>query len=247
MLRLDPEKLRFVRLHVQSNILAFPSGTPGVSTGNPSLTPGDASAIYSSIARYGFTSFQLIPGGVQVASPDGATVLSLTGAAWSFVEDLSRTAGFEPALEKMGVALTEFTAKFSSPPLHVNQVADLHARWDGAPGGADAYIDSHFLSADGRALASGLGGVTYNGAGVRFNFLREPQSDVPALVSAPAGARPAEVFDLRIEPLFVDKAHLFLQATGMFPPTFKVDEMLTRARFVRELLSEKLVTALSQD
>jgi hypothetical protein len=174
-------------------------------------------------------------------------VLNLTGAGWSFVEDLSRTAGFEPALDKMGTALTEFISHFSSPPLHLNQMVDLQAHWDGAPGGADAYIEGHYVAEEGKALALGLRGVQFNGAGVRFNFLRGSQSEVPDVVRTATGVPFQEIFDLRIEPLFANKECLFLQATGVFPPTAGADVILDRARFVRDLLSNQLAHALRQD
>lgn len=245
MPRLDPESLRLVRLQVQSNVLLLPTGPQVVPTPNPPLTPADAAAIYSAIARFGFTSFQLVPGGVQVASPDGATVVNLTGAGWSFVEDLSRTAGLEPAVDKLDLTVREFTSRFSSPLIHLNQSVDLQARWDDAPGGAVPYIERHFLKETSRTLAVGLEGLNYYGAGVRLSFGRDAQTPLPAGI-APAPANPfVEGFDLRIEPLFANNANLFIQATGQFTPTDDLDAIVSRVRFIRELIFGRLAPALT--
>jgi hypothetical protein len=77
------------------------------------LSPRDASAIYAEVARFGFGSMQGVPGGVQLASADGVSVLTLTGTGWQFMEDLTRSA-FPVAVSKLSVAIRTFLQKL--PP-----------------------------------------------------------------------------------------------------------------------------------
>lgn len=242
---LDREKLRLTFLNVQVSLLSPPQG--------PVITPAalaakDVSAIYGELARYGFANFQLVPGGAQMATADGVSVLTLTGAALAFQEDLGRSA-FQLAVDRLGVAISHFGQKLPAGTIMLNQAVDLQAQWDGSGIKADEFVAQLYLKDAVRKLGQEIPDLEYQGSGVRITLNRPaaapqpPGVTVTALPGAPAGLKDA--FDVRIEPLFADRAKLFLQVVGMFAVTGDMNTVVPRIEEVRRLLYDTVAPKIA--
>src|SRR5215470_15534257 len=113
MARLNKDDLHLTTLTATATIVSPPPApTPGaaINLAPRALSARDASEIYAEVSRYGFSSFQMVPGGVQMASGDGVSTLALGGTGWQFGEDLSRSV-FEHAADKLSVAIGLFMQK----------------------------------------------------------------------------------------------------------------------------------------
>src|SRR5438046_9542787 len=163
---LNKDKLRLTLLGVQAALFAPPRG-PVMEP--QALSAKDASMIYAELARYGFAAFQLVPGGAQMATGDRVSALTVTGAGWTYQEDLSRSS-FEPALDKLDVAIKNFVEKLVPGTMMVQQVVDLQGHWetDGVP--ADQLIAQIYLKDAVHRLADVPSGLVYAGSGVRSNL-----------------------------------------------------------------------------
>jgi hypothetical protein len=211
------------------------------------LSPRDAAAIYGEIARFGFASFQLVPGGAQFASADGISVLTLTGGAWNFQEDLSRSV-FEQAVDKMEVSVGLLMDKLPPRSLMVQHHVDLHATWALSDRqDAAAYVMNRFLRPEARRVADEMPGLEFNGGGIRLTFLRPHPQPLPGGITVTGGGAPADAVDVTIEPLYADKTKLFLRATGTFLSTDKASDVTASVKFVRGLLWENLASSIRLD
>jgi len=243
---LNQDDLRLTHLSVQAAVFSPPpaSATPGQVLTPLALSPRDAAAIYGEIARFGFNSFQTIPGGVQIGSVDGISTLTLTGSGWSFTEDLSRSV-FEHAADKLGVTIGLFIDRLPPSSVLMSQLVDLHATWGGLPQAADDYVASRFLKVQAAQVVSDLPGLNYVGGGVRLSLTRDAQEPLPLGIQVenidPKLPKPADSIDIRIEPFFLDKTKLFVEVTGTFPPTgLEVGTVSRRVAFVRSVLWDHL-------
>jgi hypothetical protein len=251
---MNKDDLHLTQLTAQAQLLHQPrvagSGTQIVLTGQ-ALSARDASAIYGEVARFGYTGFTMIPGGAQIASADGATVVQLTGAGWSFAQDLTRIGGIEPAVDRLGVTIEQFMSKFPGASF-AGHTVDLQARWDHVDQGrSDRYIAQRFLTQDGTRMGD-FEGFTPEGGGLRLHFVRA--STIPLLpgvqVWSPAGQQiePLEEFDARIETFYADKSKLFLEVTGLFAvPAVDISLVTSRARLVHELLWNQLADKITME
>jgi hypothetical protein len=242
---LNKEKLRLTTLGVQATLFAPPRG-PVLEP--QSLSPKDASSIYAELARYGFAAFQLVPGGAQMATADRVSALTLTGAGWSYQEDLSRSA-FELALSKLDVAISNYVERLAPGTMMVQQLVDLQGMWEIEGLAADKLIAQIYLKDAVHRLAEAIGGLNYQGSGIRLNLTRQAAASVPGAIqfTGPTGqpAQAQDSFDVRVEPLFVDKSKLFLQVVGAFAPTDDLKAGIGRIRYIHQLLWEEVATNIA--
>lgn len=237
---MNKDDLRFTRLAAQATLL--PNLAGGAATQQAlvpqALSPQAASAIYGEIARYGYASFRIIPGGAEIAAPDGSSVIQLTGSAWSFVHDLNQSA-FQVAIDKLDVTIKAFMARMPRGTRYFGTVIDLQAVWENLDGrSADAYVESRFLKDQSRQMVADFpGNLEFNGGGVRLNLVGPGDVEMPADIGFAGPGRPLDSFDVRIEPLFADKNKLYLQVTGVFgTPTGDVTVVTRRAQLVHDML-----------
>jgi hypothetical protein len=241
---LNKDRLRLTRLAVQAALFAPPTG-PVIAP--QAIGAKDASAIYAELARYGFAAFQLVPGGAQMASADGVSVLTVTGAGWTYQEDLGRSE-FELALDKLDVAINEFVEKLPRGTMMVNQIIDLQGHWETGGAGADELISQIYLKDAVSHLATQLEGLDYQGSGIRVNLTRPAAAPFPGgvQITSPDGpVEPKDSFDVRVEPLFVDKTKLFLQVVGIFATTSDLKAGNERIRYIRQLLWDKVASKIA--
>jgi hypothetical protein len=242
---LNRDRLRLTMLGVQATILAPPRG-PVVEP--QALSPKDASAIYAELARYGFASLQLVPGGAQMATGDRISVLTVTGVGWGYQEDLNRSS-FELAISKLDVATKHYVDKLSPGSMMLQQMVDLQSQWDLESTTADVLIAQIYLKDSVRNLADHIPGLAYQGSGIRVNMTRAAAAPVPPGVQMTgATGQPinaVDAFDVRVEPLFVDKTKLFLHVVGTFAPTSDLKATMGRLRYVHKLLTEEVATNIA--
>ena len=243
--------LHLTRLTVAASIFSPPTSAsaagPMAILAPKALLPRDASAIYAEVARFGFTSLQTVPGGVQIASEDGVSVLALTGTGWQFTEDLSQSGGFEPAISKIDVAIRAFLEKLPPNTVMLNQTVDLQATWENLGAQADEHIENRFLKPQARKIVSDIENLEFNGAGLRLNLTR-PIGDLPPGVQPlPGGPPMVETFDVRVEPYFADKSKLFLEVTGVLAPTQDLSRVIQGARFVEKVLWEHVAGNIAME
>jgi len=251
---MDKEDLHLTNLSAGAQLIQQPrlvgSGVQMMVTGE-ALSPRDASTIYAEVARFGYTGFSMIPGGAQIASANGATLVALTGSGWQFIQDLSRSAGFEPAIDQMDVTIRAFMSKFPGARLAGHSV-ELTARWDNVDtGSADRYIAGRFLKDEVGRVAE-FDDLSYEGTGLRLHFTRRSRDEVPGNVQilGPTGQPqpPLDQFDIRIEPLFNDRSKVFLQVTGIFGvPSDDLKLVTARARDVYDLLYNRFADKMTME
>jgi hypothetical protein len=243
------DDLRLIRLAVAAAIVSLPSPAPPGQTPSltpPALSPEDAAKIYTAVARYGFSNFQMIPGGVRMISDGNLTQLTVTGTGWSFAEDLSRSV-FEHARDKLGVIIGQLKEILPSQSLMLNLVVDLHALWSNIGEQADIYIANRFLKPEAERLANSLPALQYNGGAIRLNLVRESTLELPPGVTLSATGSPKDSVDVRIEPLYQDKSQLFIQVAGTFVPTNQFERVVEQVDFVRDLLWKHVARSLTFD
>jgi hypothetical protein len=211
----------------------------------PAITAQAAGAIYGKVARYGFSSFQMVQGGAQLASADGSSILTLLGTGWQFAEDLSRSA-FAVAQDKLSVALTEYIAALPKGARFVGQSVEMAGLWENLGGPADAYVTGRFVKDQAPKLVEGLGDLEFQAAGIRLNLTRPaPETVPPGMVFA---GPPVDVVDVRVEPFLSDKSKLWLQVNGIFPvPVDTVGAVTDRIAMVRKILWDDLADRLALD
>lgn len=248
MAGLKRDDLHLTQLSAAAAIVSPPAPpSPGatINLAPQALSARDASAIYADVARYGFSSFQMVPGGVQMASADGITTLALTGTGWQFAEDLTRSV-FEQAADKLAVAIELFMGKLPAGTLTFNQVVDLHAVWDNIGESADKYIAQRFLQPQAEEVVAGLpGGLTFNGGAIRLGLVRPIETPLPPGVSVPGTMAAVDSVDVRIEPLYADKSKLYLQVTGNFTPTDNIRVVFERVQFVKRVLWDHVASNIA--
>jgi len=238
---LNKDDLHLTRLASSATIVTPPPApaTPGgpINLAARALSARDSSAIYGEIARYGFSSFQMVPGGAQMASGDGVTTLTLTGTGWGFVEDLSRSV-FEQAADKLAVSVGLLVQSLPEGTFMFNHLVDLHAVWDNIGESTDSYISKRFLQPQAEQVVTGLpGGLVFNGGAIRLGLARPSDTSLPPGVSIAGGsATPMDSVDVRIEPFYADKSKLYLQVTGTFILTTDPRALSERLQFVRSIL-----------
>ncbi len=233
---------------LQQQLRIVGSGTQVVAQAQ-ALSPRDASMIYGEVARYGYSGFNMIPGGAQIASGDGVTTAVLTGSGWQFVQDLTRSPGWEPVVDKMGVTIEQFMSKFPGAYFHTH-IIDLQAVWEHVDGDSgDQYLASRFLKREAQTIGA-FEGFDYQGAGLRLCLMRPSDVPLPAgmtVIGAPASG-PTDQFDVRIEPFFADRTKLWLQVVGQFRvPTTDVRLVTSRARTVHNLLWNQLADKITME
>jgi hypothetical protein len=239
---LDREKLLLTFLGVQASLLSPPQGH---LIAPAALGAKDVSTIYGELARYGFANFQLVPGGGQMATADGVSVLTLTGAAMAFQEDLSRSA-FPLATDRLGVAMTHFREKLPEGTLMMTLSVDLQAQWEGSGIRSDEFVSQIYLKDAVRRLGQEIPNLEYQGSGVRITLNRPAEAPLPpgvTMEAVPGGLRDA--FDIRIEPLFADKTKLFLQVVGMFAVTSDMKSVVPRIQEVQRLLYDTVAPKIA--
>jgi hypothetical protein len=234
--------LHLTQLTVSAPIFVAPVATaatsPAALMAQRAITLKDASSIFGDIARYGFSSLQQVPGGVRIASADGVSVLALTGTGWQFVEDLKRSA-FDPALEKLSVAIGAFLERLPGA-IMVQRTVALEATWENLGQSADEYVQGRFLKDQARQVVGDVPGFAFEGGGVRLRLTRPWTTNAPPGFVVVGGGG-VDALDVHIEPLYVDKAKLFIQVSGGFgPPTPDLAQVTEAARFVHEVLWDQV-------
>lgn len=244
MAKPDREQLRLRALTVQG-LFAYPANPGQLPVMVPPALPvKDAAAIYGELARFGFATFQQVPGGAQIMSADGKTTIVITAINWVFQQAMEGSPGFRPALDQLGVALSHLLERLTSGVWIVNQSVDIQALW---PLGASAedFIVQRFLTQTAVDLARGLPGLRFNGGAVRLNFDRPSETTVPVGLEA-SFPRAIEEFDVRVEPYFQDKSQLLLQVTGSMPvPTREVSVVESRVEYAHRLVWEEVPARLA--
>ncbi|MBJ7603286.1 MAG: hypothetical protein JF888_08885 [Candidatus Dormibacteraeota bacterium] len=209
------------------------------------LTPREGSEIYAEVSRYGFTGFQVVQGGIQLMSSDGMSIVVLTGGGWQFTEDLSRTT-FDHSADKLAVVIDHYVKKLPQGTILAGQVAQVEAVWENFGADADSYIEQRFLKPEFARVVEGLvEGQEMLGGGVRMVLKRPAEQPLPPGMATADPSGPADVFEVKVEPLYADRTKLFLLVSGTFSPTvdFKVIERRTRS--IRDLLWSKLATNMT--
>jgi len=238
---LNKEDLRLVRLASQSGLL--PDLTRPIPPVPQALTAEAAGAIYGRVARFGFSSFQMVPGGAVLATAEGTSILTLTGTGWQLQENLEKTA-FRLVLDKQTVALEQYLAGFPGVRMvgHTVEVAGL---WDGVTPNPTDYIASRFLKDQASALVTDMRGLTYNGGSIRLSLFKESEDPLPPGIQFGVEA-PRDTFDIRIEPFFGDKSKMWVQVNAIYPvPTDSVQVIERRTALARDILWDDLADRLS--
>ncbi len=243
MAGLSREGLRFSRLTIQTQILqptlvqsvVLPGQVPQPPQ---ALTSDSVARIYAGIAKHGFTSMQQVPGGAQMATGDGVSVVLVTANSFQFSEDLTRSA-WQQALERLSVTVEVYAHEVAPQSFILQEVVDLQGIWENLGQGADAYIAHRFLKPGVEKLVEDFG-FSYNGGAIRLNLVRPVTASVPPglTVIGPQGIHDA--LDVRLEPLFMDKSKLFIQVTATFTPTQDMKEIAKRAEIVHEVTWNRL-------
>jgi hypothetical protein len=239
----DKEHLRLHALNVQGQFAYPAKPTQLPVTIPPALSAKHAAEIYGELARFGFATFQQVPGGAQLVSADGQTTIVVTATNWVYLQMMAAGPGFRPALDQLGVTLRELLQRLQSDIWIVNESVDIQALW---PLGASAedFIVRRFLTKAAVDLGTDLG-LHFNGGAIRLNL------DRPSPVPVPAGLegsvpKPIEDFDVRVEPYFQDKNQLFLQVQGRMPvPTREVSVVQSRVEYAHRLLWEEVPARLT--
>lgn len=235
------DDLRLSRLVTTSSLL--PSLVPPSPPIPQAISAQAAGAIYGKVARYGFSSFQMVQGGAQLAAGDGSSVLTLLGTGWQFMEDLTRSA-FAVALDKLGVGLEEFVTWLPKGSRFIGHSVEIAGLWENLGGAADRYVASRFVKDQAAQLAQDLREFEFQGSGIRLNLTRQSQDPVPAGVAF--AAPPFDVLDVRVEPYFNDKSKLWLQVNAVFPvPVDTVSAVTARIAMVRDVLWVDLADRLA--
>jgi hypothetical protein len=239
----DREQLRLHALTVQGQF-AYPMKPNQLPvTIPPALSAKHASEIYGELARFGFATFQQVPGGAQLISADGQTTIVVTATQWAFGQMMTASPGFRPALDQLGVALRELLQRLEPDLWIVNQFVDIQALWP-LGSSAEDYIARRFLTRSAIDLAEGLG-LRFNGGAIRLNLDRPTEVPVPPGLEG-AVVKPVEEFDVRIEPFFQDKNQLFLQVQARLAvPTREVGVVLKRVEYAHRLLWEEVPARLT--
>ena len=241
MAKPDRENMRLHSLVAQGQIAHVLH--PGQVPTPQALPVKAASAIFGELARFGFSTFQQVPGGAQLISTDGKTNVIITASGWAFQQTMAGSPGFRPAVDQLGVILRELLVKLDPPVWVVNQTVDISANWP-LGSSAERYIIDRYLTKAAVDLAESLD-LTFNGGAVRLNMGRDSPVPIPPGLEN-AVAKAIEEFDIRIEPFFQDKSHLWLQVTGrMAVPTNDVQVMTGRLEYAHRLLWEEIPRRLS--
>lgn len=209
----------------------------------PALSARDAAMIYGEIARFGFAQFQQVSGGAMITSADQASTVVVTATNWQFAQDMAKSPGFRPVLDQVGVVVGLLLDKLPPEVVIARQGIDLTALW--ALGeAADSYISEAFLGPRAAELAAGLGDLRFNGGAIRLNFVRDSDIPVPPGMETLA-PEAVEEYDVRVEPFFRDKSHLFIQVTGTQPvPIREVALLERRVEYAHSLLWDRVADAL---
>ncbi len=243
MAKPDRENLRLHTLVAQAQIAYQLKPGQQPATAPPALPIKAASAIFGELARFGFSTFQQVPGGAQIVSTDGKTNVIITATNWAFQQAMVGSSGFRPALDQLSVILRELLPRLELGAWIVNQSVDISATW---PLGASAeqFVIDRFLTKSAVDLAQSLD-LTFNGGAVRLNLGRDSPVPVPPGLESVV-AKAIEEFDVRIEPFFQDKSQLWLQVTGrMAVPTHDVQVMSARVEYAHRLLWEEIPRRLT--
>src|SRR3989442_6143605 len=97
----DREELRLHSLVTQPQIAYQLKPGQQPATAPPSLPIKAASAIFGELARFGFSTFQQVPGGAQLVSTDRKTNVIITATNWVFQQTMAGSPGFRPALDQI--------------------------------------------------------------------------------------------------------------------------------------------------
>ena len=243
---LNKDDLHLSRLTVQAQLLQVTPAQSGLLPGQvpqapQGLSPEAVARMYAELVKHGYVSLQQVPGGAQMASGDGASVLIATANVFQFVEDLTRSA-WQVVVDKLAFTVERYSHEVAPGALIVAQIVDLHAVWDNLGRSADEYVSQRFLKPGVEKLVEDFG-YEFNGSGVRLNLVKDVAPDLPPGVGASGPIR--DSVDVRIEPLLTDKTKLFVQVTGTFAPTRDMREIGKRVSLVHEMTWDRLARSIA--